>query len=85
MTKSSKNKGLGRGLSALMSDIQPSTGAATPTPRSADQKVPIEKVRANPNQPRRSFDEEKLQELANSIREKGVIQPIIVRKDPIDS
>lgn len=84
MTKSSKNKGLGRGLSALMSDIQPSTAAAPQTPRPADQKVPIEKIRANPNQPRRSFDEEKLQELANSIREKGVIQPIIVRKDPSD-
>lgn len=84
MTKSSKNKGLGRGLSALMSDIQPSATPTQQSARAADQNVPIEKIRANPNQPRRSFDEDKLQELANSIREKGVIQPIIVRRDPSD-
>ncbi len=79
-----KNKGLGRGLSALMSDIQP----AETTPNTAtkpDLVIPIEKIGANPNQPRRTFDDDALQDLAASIREKGIIQPIIVRTDPTDS
>ena len=80
MAKSSKNKGLGRGLSALMADIQPTNPVTTDDPTSADRLIPIEKIHPNPNQPRRTFDDEALQDLANSIREKGVIQPIIVRK-----
>ena len=44
--------------------------------------VPIERIRPNPDQPRRHFDETALDELAASIREKGVIQPLIVRRDP---
>jgi len=85
MNKSNKNKGLGRGLSALMSDIQPASPAEPSSAKRADQPIPIEKIKANPNQPRRKFDEEKLAELADSIREKGVIQPIIVRKDPVEA
>lgn len=83
MAKKSKQRGLGRGLSALMADV--AEDAVSNTAQDAKQpdiRVPIEKVQPNPDQPRRMFDEEKLEELAASIREKGVIQPIIVRKHP---
>lgn len=85
MAKSSKNRGLGRGLSALMADVnqdQPSTAAATGATEPArrpDLFVPIENVVPNPDQPRRSFTPDQLDELAASIREKGIIQPLIVR------
>ncbi|NUB45352.1 ParB/RepB/Spo0J family partition protein [Fertoebacter nigrum] len=49
------------------------------TPRRADMLVPVEKLIPNPNQPRRDFGPEALEDLANSIRQKGVIQPLIVR------
>lgn len=78
-----KKRGLGRGLSALMADVnrdEPTPDATAP--RRAEQMLPIEKVSPNPDQPRRSFDMEKLADLANSIREKGIIQPLIVRPDP---
>ncbi|TMV07194.1 ParB/RepB/Spo0J family partition protein [Ruegeria sediminis] len=77
--KKGKPRGLGRGLSALMADVAQDTGAASIEPRRPDMKVPIEKVRANPNQPRRTFSKEPLDELAASIKEKGIIQPLIVR------
>lgn len=80
MTDKPKSRGLGRGLSALMSDV---TGDTAPdTPRRPDLRVPVESLRPNPNQPRRTFGEAELTELADSIREKGVIQPLIVRPDP---
>lgn len=85
MTMKKDRKGLGRGLSALMADIQP---AASPepvdlvSPRSADLTVPVEQLFPNPEQPRRAFSDEALAELAASIREKGVIQPLIVRPSP---
>ncbi len=78
--KKGKPRGLGRGLSALMADVtQDVEGIATPEPRRPDLKVPIEKLRANPDQPRRTFSQEQLDELAASIKEKGIIQPLIVR------
>ena len=78
-----KKRGLGRGLSALMADVnQPEAPAAADAPRRADQNVPIERVAPNPDQPRRTFNKEKLQELSESIREKGIIQPLIVRPAP---
>ena len=77
-----KNKGLGRGLSALMSDIQPEPSGTDEVAPKAETLIPIEKVFANPNQPRRSFDDSKLEELAASIKEKGIIQPLIVRPSP---
>ena len=70
-------RSLGRGLSALMSDISVEPGGNAP-PR-PERMVPIDRVRPNPNQPRTRFDPQKLEELAASIREKGVIQPLIVR------
>lgn len=79
-------RGLGRGLSALMADVQPEqTSAGTAAPRRPDMLVPIERIEPNPEQPRRVFAPEALQDLANSIREKGVIQPLIVRVSPRDS
>lgn len=79
----SKTRGLGRGLSALMSDVShDNTVTADATPRRVDMMVPVEKIFPNPDQPRRAFNEEALQELAASIAEKGIIQPIIVRKHP---
>ncbi len=78
MEKKAEKKGLGRGLSALMSDVNlgPTTDSA---PRRADTRLAVEKLRPNPLQPRKDFEPEALQALADSIRQKGVIQPLIVR------
>jgi len=74
-----KSRGLGRGLSALMSDV--SADETTPaTSKRPDLVVPIEQVQPNPDQPRRTFAEDALNDLAASISEKGVIQPLIVRR-----
>ncbi|WP_375687886.1 ParB/RepB/Spo0J family partition protein [Pseudooceanicola sp. LIPI14-2-Ac024] len=76
-----KPRGLGRGLSALMADVTPEEGVATPaSPRAHDMRLPIEAIAPNPDQPRRRFTPEQLEELAASIKEKGVIQPLIVRR-----
>ncbi len=72
-------RGLGRGLSALMADVRPDRGDAQPR---ADLTVPVERVVPNPDQPRRRFAAEALEELAESIRARGVIQPLIVRPHP---
>lgn len=75
-----KPRGLGRGLSALMGDIAaPDEGSAAGAPSRPDRTVPIERLVANPNQPRREFAPEALNDLSASIREKGIIQPLIVR------
>ena len=74
-----KSRGLGRGLSALMSDVSAESGPQA-QPKRPDQVVPIEQVQPNPDQPRRTFGEDALQELAASIAEKGIIQPLIVRR-----
>lgn len=75
-----KNRGLGRGLSALMSDValQPEASA----PPSAERLIPIDLILPNPDQPRRTFSEDALAELTRSIAEKGILQPLILRKDP---
>ncbi len=79
MDKRAKPRGLGRGLSALMADVTPETEAQEDGTRSADILMPIEKLVANPNQPRRTFVQGDLDDLTASIKEKGVIQPLIVR------
>jgi ParB family chromosome partitioning protein len=68
---------LGRGLAALIGDSAPDSTSRTTAV--GQRRIPIEFIRPNPRNPRRSFDDEQLAELADSIREKGVIQPIIVR------
>lgn len=75
-------RGLGRGLSALIGEDAAAPEAEEKKPGAAVQSAPIEMIRANPDQPRRDFREEDLAELAASIREKGVIQPLVVRSDP---
>jgi len=80
-----KSRGLGRGLSALMSDVTETGSASGDDSRRPDLSVAIEKIVPNPEQPRRSFDQDALNELASSIREKGVIQPLIVRRSPKDA
>jgi ParB family transcriptional regulator, chromosome partitioning protein len=71
-----KRKGLGRGLSALMGEPAP---AAAPAPR-ATRELPIEQLHPGRFQPRKRFDEAELDALAGSIKEVGVVQPIVVRK-----
>lgn len=88
MNKKKEKRGLGRGLSALMADIdaEPISPMQTRKAISSGVKselfIPIEKISANPNQPRQDFIQDDLDELAQSIAEKGIIQPIIVRPDP---
>ena len=81
--KKMERRGLGRGLSALMADVAaPVAEDGAGALRRADMRVPIERIEPNPNQPRRDFSREAIQELSESIREKGVIQPLIVRLHP---
>ena len=75
MASSKNQKGLGRGLGALLGDFE-----ETPQEQSAYKLLPIYKVEPNPNQPRQDFDEEELEALAESIRVHGVIQPLTVRE-----
>jgi ParB family transcriptional regulator, chromosome partitioning protein len=78
-------RGLGRGLSALMADAGVDASAAVGDPATTvtpDRRVSISQLRPNPDQPRRRFDDESLAELAQSIREKGILQPLIVRPAP---
>ncbi|MFM1878359.1 MAG: hypothetical protein RLZZ241_1225 [Bacteroidota bacterium] len=84
MAKATKKQALGRGLSALLSD--PNNDIQSATDQNADKLVGniielnLEYIEVNPNQPRTNFNEEALEELADSIRELGLIQPITVRK-----
>jgi len=78
MTKpKTPNRGLGRGLSSLMSDVNPSSNSPVQAP--AERTLPIAKIYPNPDQPRRTFDPQALDDLTASIAEKGIIQPLIVR------
>ena len=73
----SKTSALGRGLDALIQTDDVRTGGS-----STISEIPVTSIDANPNQPRRDFDPEALQELANSIRQIGIIQPITLRETP---
>lgn len=83
----SERRGLGRGLSALMADVEPKTEAAKAetAPRRAELMIDIARIAPNPDQPRRTFTEDALRELEASIREKGIIQPLILRVNPRDA
>lgn len=84
MAKATKKQALGRGLSALLKENSAEINSATD--KNADQlvgnivEIELNNIEVNPFQPRTYFDEEALTELANSIKELGVIQPITVRK-----
>ncbi|MBX9825975.1 MAG: ParB/RepB/Spo0J family partition protein [Xanthobacteraceae bacterium] len=75
---------LGRGLASLMGDVGVEAQPGERTARS-QRKVPIEYVRANPRNPRKLFSDAELSELADSIRERGIIQPIVVRARGADN
>ncbi|MDP1908297.1 MAG: ParB/RepB/Spo0J family partition protein [Hyphomicrobium sp.] len=75
-----KKHGLGRGLSALLGEAPRPAGASSESRADGVQSIPIARIRANPLQPRKNFDEDSLGELAASIAEHGVIQPILVRR-----
>ena len=77
-----KKKGLGRGLSALFGDESPKEKT---TITNQNNMVAIADLSRNPYQPRQSFKEEKLEELANSIKKNGIIQPIAVRPSKLNS
>jgi ParB family chromosome partitioning protein len=75
-------KGLGMGLSALLGDsARPAPAGEGDAPRDGVREVDIARIRPNPHQPRIQFDEEALAELAESIAEHGVLQPILLRPD----
>lgn len=83
----SKKKGLGRGLSALLSDsaeekleVDIVSGATSRAPAGSIAEIAVEEIEVNPFQPRKHFDQESLQELADSITVHGIIQPITVRR-----
>src|SRR5580698_6418407 len=88
MTKNDPRKALGKGLHSLLPSRGASAPAAVPVAALTEtieterepQRLPIEQVAPNPNQPRREFDAAALMELTQSIERDGIIQPIIVRK-----
>ena len=91
MADDQKNKRLGRGLAALIGEMDKPVAAISQTAAkeevadatlASDRTVPIESITANPNNPRRQFTEAELEDLSNSISEHGVIQPILVRSAP---
>ncbi|KQZ96071.1 chromosome partitioning protein ParB [Mesorhizobium sp. Root157] len=81
MSEDLSRKRLGRGLAALIGEMDRPAVAEKETPR-ADGKVPIEFVSPNPRNPRRHFGDAELTDLAQSIREHGIVQPVVVRPSP---
>lgn len=73
-------KALGRGLGALLPTRTPTPVAPTQAHEDIAQTIPVDAIEPNPHQPRRIFQNEKLSELAQSIRANGIIQPIVVRR-----
>ncbi len=76
-----KKKRLGRGLGSLIGSVQEVTEASEQELQSALQELPVERIQRGEYQPRKHFDEEALNELAESIRAQGVVQPIVVRRE----
>ena len=77
-------RGLGRGLSTLLGDsgIAAAANQSAPSDNREYQQIPVEWINVGPWQPRRKFDREQLDELASSIRQKGIVQPILLRPTP---
>lgn len=73
-----KKKRLGRGLAALIGEVG-TEPPADPRPPRDTRRVPIEFLTANPRNPRKTFTESDLEDLTNSVREKGIVQPLLVR------
>ena len=79
MAEEARKAHLGRGLSALLGDAEMPTRTQPSADHSGGRTIPIEALKPGQNQPRQKFDQEELKELADSIREKGILQPILVR------
>ena len=81
---SAPKRGLGRGLGALLGDAPVPTAPAVPVAPGGEvvRQIPVDRIRPNPNQPRKTFDAETLDELKASILEHGVLVPILVRELP---
>jgi ParB family transcriptional regulator, chromosome partitioning protein len=77
-------RGLGRGLSALFGDDEAPAAAAAPQNNDNLRTLPVEQLKPSRFQPRRHFDAANLEALTESVREKGILQPILVRRDPSD-
>ncbi|MEA2143666.1 MAG: ParB family transcriptional regulator, chromosome partitioning protein, partial [Solirubrobacteraceae bacterium] len=69
-------RGMGRGLAAILSSTQPAEGG---NPHPELRELPVELIKPNPHQPRSRFDEEALVALSESLHERGVLQPVLVR------
>jgi ParB family transcriptional regulator, chromosome partitioning protein len=82
MNAKNDKRGLGRGLSALMADVHLAGPDQMQGARKAEMHLPVDKLEPNPQQPRLDFKKDELDSLADSIRQKGVIQPLIVRRKP---
>jgi ParB family chromosome partitioning protein len=76
-----RRRGLGRGLSALLGDAPSGDGVQADAGRVA-RMIPVDHLKPSPYQPRRHFDDEAFAALVGSIKEKGVLQPLLVRADP---
>lgn len=83
MNDKNTNTRLGRGLAALIGDVPP-VEATRITSGDGIRRLPVEFIIASPNNPRRHFVPEDLEDLTNSIREKGVMQPLLVRPSPVE-
>ncbi len=83
MTEPGERRGLGRGLAALMGDLREADSQESNAKGGQSQLfVALDKLHPNPEQPRRRFPPHELEELAASIKSKGIIQPLIVRQEP---
>jgi ParB family transcriptional regulator, chromosome partitioning protein len=82
MEKKPDRRGLGRGLSALMSDVAAVDSSRSGAEARGERRIAIGRIAPNPSQPRRDFEPAALAELADSIRQKGIIQPLVVRPVP---
>ncbi|MCC0037200.1 MAG: ParB/RepB/Spo0J family partition protein [Hoeflea sp.] len=80
MSDDVSKKRLGRGLAALIGEIDQPIQSQSKPAVSADRTVPIEHVSRNPRNPRRSFDPADLEDLSRSIRQHGIVQPVMVRR-----
>lgn len=76
-----KKKRLGRGLGSLIGNVQETTQVSEQEIASGLTELPVDKIQRGEYQPRKHFDEEALQELANSISAQGIVQPIVVRRE----
>ncbi len=89
MTEDASKRRLGRGLAALIGDIERPAAPDQPQEQKSmrvapDRVTPIELLKPNPRNPRKSFDEAELDDLAQSIRKHGMVQPVIARPSPVE-